>query len=566
MTRAVAVSQNERSLPSAATIWTASLLVLSIVLGGGTKAGFLSDAVLQIFAAPFIIIAFFSLGWKKLSASGRAAVVIAAAMVGVALLQLVPFPIGWRGGPPDVFLTASVTGEVPAGDAFRPLSTSSRATVLALLAGLPALAIFLGICGLSTRERRDLTLIVLVVGLASSLLGLLQVAQGPSSPLRFFSITNPTEAVGFFANRNHFSAFLYAVLLLGAAWAADAAQRWIAAPAGRRFDADLMLPALSSLTVMTFLVAMQMFARSRAGLGLTIIALLGIGALALRLRGGKGWSSVRVILGAGAFGILITIQFALYRILERFEGDPLADARIPFARNTIEAARTYFPFGSGVGTFVEIYGMFERPRDALRDVFANRAHNDFLEMWLETGLLGAAVLLAFVVWFALACIAAWRRPTAGRATLDVALTRAASLIVMLLLLHSLVDYPLRTAAMLGVFAMACALLVPPLDGTEHGGGDASHSNSMRHRARSAVAMEAAMEHETRPSRIAWPGAMEPPPSASETQVPTQTARGRPWGEGVAWPSEWQTPGGATSGHPNASGPAVRTRRSEADRD
>lgn len=54
-----------------------------------------------------------------------------------------------------------------------------------------------------------MSLVVIGIGPASVLLGFLQVAQGPSSPLRLFEFTNLTEAVGFFANRNHFSALLY---------------------------------------------------------------------------------------------------------------------------------------------------------------------------------------------------------------------------------------------------------------------------------------------------------------------------------------------------------------------
>jgi hypothetical protein len=37
---------------------------------------------------------------------------------------------------------------------------------------------------------------------------LLQVAQGPRL-LRLFAVTNLSEAVGFFANRNHFAALLF---------------------------------------------------------------------------------------------------------------------------------------------------------------------------------------------------------------------------------------------------------------------------------------------------------------------------------------------------------------------
>ena len=59
---------------------------------------------------------------------------------------------------------------------------------------------------------------MLAVGVLSVLVGLIQVAQGQESPFRFFAITNPTEAVGFFANRNHFAALLYCLMVFALAW------------------------------------------------------------------------------------------------------------------------------------------------------------------------------------------------------------------------------------------------------------------------------------------------------------------------------------------------------------
>jgi len=73
---------------------------------------------------------------------------------------------------------------------------------------LPTFAIFLGVLQLDYAERRLLSLVALAMGFLSVLLGLTQVAQGPSSPLRFFEYTNAQEAVVFFANRNHFAAML----------------------------------------------------------------------------------------------------------------------------------------------------------------------------------------------------------------------------------------------------------------------------------------------------------------------------------------------------------------------
>ncbi len=55
------------------------------------------------------------------------------------------------------------------------------------------------------------------MGAGSALLGLLQLANGPGSSLYFYEETNRTEAVGFFANRNHFAAMIYCITVMAAA-------------------------------------------------------------------------------------------------------------------------------------------------------------------------------------------------------------------------------------------------------------------------------------------------------------------------------------------------------------
>ena len=103
-----------------------------------------------------------------------------------------------------------------------PISVSPQATWLSALSLVPPLAIFFCTLLLAYRERRLLSLIVIAVGMVSVFVGLIQVAQGQESPLRFFAITNPTEAVGFFANRNHFAALLYCLMVFAIAWTVEA--------------------------------------------------------------------------------------------------------------------------------------------------------------------------------------------------------------------------------------------------------------------------------------------------------------------------------------------------------
>ena len=77
------------------------------------------------------------------------------------------------------------------------------------------------------------------------------------------------------------------------------------------------------------------------------------------------------------------------------------------------------------------------------------------------GLLGALFGGAFLIWFYNAASNAWTHPKGSDDAELVLLNRASVLVVLLLLLHSLVDYPLRTGAMSAIFAFFCALLTAP---------------------------------------------------------------------------------------------------------
>ena len=261
----------------------------------------------------------------------------------------------------------------------------------------------------STRDaRRRLVLVLLGVGILASFVGLLQVALGPKGAIVDFGPASPGEATGFFANRNHFAAFLYVLLIFAAVFAINSVKALPATP-DTRPDTATLIGIIASFTIVVVLLGAELMARSRAGIGLTMVALLGIAALASsdsRGSGAQRANANRLMAGAVALVLLFGAQFALYRIMDRFAADPLSDARLVFARNTWAAALSFLPFGSGLGSFVPVYQFFEKPQDALVDVYANRAHNDLLEVWLETGVVGLALMAVFAVWHPAPCVAA----------------------------------------------------------------------------------------------------------------------------------------------------------------
>ena len=296
-------------------------------------------------------------------------------------------------------------------------------------------------------------------------------------------------------------------------------------PKRRTIETTAVLIFAACLTAFVALLVAQLMARSRAGLGLSLLALFG--ALALGARDRRALSTdartAKIVMASIAVTIVLALQFALFRILERFAADPLADARIPFARNTVAAAKEFMPFGSGLGTFIPVYQMFEKPSDVF-PAYANHAHNDVLEVWLETGVVGLILMGVFFFWVLRRGYWAWRAHP-DIANLDIALMRAASIVLLLLAAHSLVDYPLRTSAMMAVAAFACALLIPPVraDATESKASGLGVERSRTPRQEPVFARENARD-ESRPAMGVG--------AAQKLGMPQSRER---WGQAIEWP-------------------------------
>jgi len=195
----------------------------------------------------------------------------------------------------------------------------------------------------------------------------------------------------------------------------------------------------------------------------------------------------------------------------------------------MDAAKAYLPWGSGLGTFVPVYAFFEKPVDTILNTFANHAHNDAVELFLETGVLGLALTALFVLWLGLRSVAIWRSvPPMGAREVDWALARAATIIVTLILVHSLVDYPLRTGAMMAIMAFSCALLIEPLVGAEPVIKPQTVPKRTRHR--------------RRPKLSPAPAFSERPVIGDATaEIPDVSSRavGELWGSDIQWPEEWR---------------------------
>jgi hypothetical protein len=507
-----------------------------LLLGGGTRGGYLSDAILELLAIPALLIVVSSLfdvlrGSAHIPRSTRWALMLCFAIALLPLLQLVPLPPWIWTRLPGRDVIVAVFAMAGGEHDWMPISMSPTATWLSFLSLLPPMAIFLGAVQLGYRERRWLSLIVISVGIIIAFLGMIQAALGPTAPLRLYGVSNKTEAVGLFANRNDFAALLYVVLLFAGPWAIAIAVKGVSWKQARGAVSMVMLTA--AFLVLIVLMAAEAMARSRAGLGLTIVAVAGIFAMAFaERRKASGIGPGKLLVGATLLAVMLSVQFTLYRVLDRFAVEPLQDARVTFARETVRAASVFLPFGAGVGSFVPVYAMFEEPSDTFGDFYINHAHNDFLEGLLETGFFGMALFGVFVIVLGFRSVEVWWRPPDTAGELDRLLMRAAPVAIALLMAHSVVEYPLRTGAMMAIFAFSCALLIEPLAVAE--------SPMMPTAQRGRVGVPPKQTEglpKTTMGATQYSSAMPARSAEISRPLPAQPA-GR-WGEEIEWPAEWQ---------------------------
>jgi O-antigen ligase len=424
-----------------------ALTAIAGVAGGASRENAIPLAGVELAAIPVGALAIARLVDLRRFDPGM---IILALAILVPLLQLVPLPPAlWMAAPGHEVLgrALAVLGEAPR---WAPLSLFPGATLDAVLALLPPAALFLATAGLDRERRLSLAALWLGVGVAGLLLGAVQMSEPSGGPAYLYATTNVGSLVGLFANRNHEAGFLLALIPLAAAVAVGGRRR---PPPRRRSapaDRGAWTPMLAAVFALSALLALGVV-RSRAGVILAAPAILG--ALAVLARSGMSRRGL-ALAAAGALAVILAVAlFALTPILARF-GAPLSqEARFAAWPTVVSAARSFTPWGAGAGAFEAVFRAAE-PLDMLGPTFLNHAHDDYLEIWLEAGVLGAALVVAFLAWLGIASWRAWR-------TRRGALAQAAGVAALLVLLQSLVDYPLRTETIACLFAFACGCLVAP---------------------------------------------------------------------------------------------------------
>ncbi len=416
------------------------LIVTTWVAGGAARADVLGQTVMRM-VAWIAIIGSLLFGARPSLPAARPAFLILSAALALVLVQMIPLPPTlWQMLPGRNAITLPQLLGPPG---WRPLALVPGAAANSAAALIVPFAALLLIAGLEKRELAWLPSLMLGMIAAAAIPGLLQFSgAGFDHPL---INDTPGQVSGNFANRNHFALFLAFGCVLAPAWAFSGAGR-----AGWR------APVAGGLVILFVLLILA--SGSRAGLmvgGLGVIAGLPMLYHGIRrnYRNIPSWFLPAIFAAALVLlAIFIAISMnsnravSINRLLSLDAGQDFRTRSIPVI---LEMIKEYFPFGAGFGGFDPIFRVHE-PFDLLKATYFNHAHNDFLEIALDGGILAILICVGAAGWWALSSIKAWRR--------GPELAKVGSAILGLILIASIFDYPARTPTMMIIIVIAAIWL------------------------------------------------------------------------------------------------------------
>ncbi|HEX4695919.1 O-antigen ligase family protein [Sphingomonas sp.] len=432
------------------TLYAALIFLTVAILFGGASRYNVGTSIVPRLAG---LIALTYVMWRRHGSPiriERAALIFWGLVFAVPLIQLVPLPwdiwtaLPGRGLARDVY---TVIGVHP----WLPISLSPSRTLDFLLALFVPLAGYVLGAHLDFAGRAVMLRAILMLAVVSAILGLGQLTAGAGSPLYFYHITNDDSSVGFFANANHLGLFLAGGIIIALAWLGDSM-----ATTGRIVVPAVVAAALA-IVVLLFGIAGT---SSRAGAIFSVIALVGgLAMLPLERVGLKR----RYVMGGAAI-VMVGLATGLGLVLSgtllsgRFALDEGTQERIGLLPQFGRVIRDFFPFGSGLGSFEPVFKSYEQAQ-SLSFGYWNQAHQDYAQVAIEAGLVGIALIAAFVVWYVLRVVGIWRNGDPSSRVRRQQIT--AALFMLLVMLHSAGDYPIRTGAIAAVFAFLAACLTAP---------------------------------------------------------------------------------------------------------
>jgi O-antigen ligase len=365
------------------------------------------------------------------------ALLCGALWVGFVWLQLAPLPLEIVRflSPEAARWHAAAAGPAQSGGA--PLTLDQYGTLEGALKSSAYVAFFaLSLVLLDRRER------IVAASYALVLSGFVQAMYGGLSSL---ASEFGTLAHGSFVNRNHFAAYLVMCLSVGlgvliANLTGETSRTW------RQFlrgvIAWILSPKMRLRLALAVMVIALVLSRSRMGNTAFFASLLVTGGIVLALSKRATRSMVILIASLIVIDILVVgAYFGVERVVERIEQTRLeTEERGDVATYALRIWKDYPIVGAGLGSF---HIVFPRYRGNDISVPYTHAHNDYLQIAGETGIVGIALLGLMVV---MSFLAALRTQYVRHDLLSRGISFGSMMGIIALMIHSTVDFNLQIPA------------------------------------------------------------------------------------------------------------------------
>lgn len=340
----------------------------------------------------------------------------AAAVAAAIALQIVPLPgaLVSLASPAaealrarmDLAYSAALASGADAGAA-RPLSLAPETTLTALLLFSSFALLLVGLArGLAARDVRSLAASLVVLGTVLALVAIVQRASGINKVYGFwepeFGRISTWHGGGPFMNRNHFAGWMLMALSAGLGYFAGLVARgtrgtrpgwrgtaeWFATK-----DANRAVAVAAGLLVMALALVLTL---SRSGVTCLMFSLVLTGAVVFRRQPGK--SKRRILAGYIAFLAFLSASWAgLDAIVARFAkaASDFPD-RLGAWHDTLRIFGDFPIAGAGLGSYDKVMFFYQSTDPLTRFDYA---HNDYLQLLAEGGLLVFIPSLVFVALF-----------------------------------------------------------------------------------------------------------------------------------------------------------------------
>jgi O-antigen ligase len=369
--------------------------------------------------------------------------------------------------------SAGVAGDLLSVPAVRSVSLAPYATRLALI-HLIVYLLFFAAALISIINHNRLKKIVLTIIIFGTLMAFFGIIQRLGSPEFIYGIRPSLQAIPFgsFINQHHFAAFMEMTIALP-----------LALLFGKATKADKIVLLLIVILLMG---AAILLTSSRGG----IISLFGVLAFVITAnllskndadvdseisKTGK-YGRNFALLGGGAALLLVLFGFVLLlggdqallrgTGLDSAAGD-VSSGRIHFWGVAFEIFKDYPIFGSGLDSFGTVFPNYDTWGGQFR---VEQAHNDYLQILSDAGVLGFTCVAAFII---LLFKQGFRVVGAAKSRFHRNTAIGALAGCFGVLIHSFFDFPLRTPSNVFFFLTLAVLATAAI----------SHPKSQHHRSR-----------------------------------------------------------------------------------